>query len=300
MLTRLLFATFVVLIALRDILSELWLRENPVVFAFAISALTSGISLTVILIRGDLKLLMSKLCKKGVLMRAIPLGFLSVFIYGLGYYLVKRVGAGLFNVVDYGLTPIATVLLASLMFSEKIKKGFGLSILLYIIGVILLNWYRPMSGIVYLLPILAIPLAVSLSDGLTKWLLSADKGGFNKEELLVVRFLPGALVTAVISMFFAGGIVVQDTLPLILVSVFCGWLPLWILCAALTKANLSELAYWELLIPSLAFFGTLHLHLDENARFVPIVGALLILATQPLLTYISRRKSKRETVRNAA
>ena len=292
MLTRMLFATFVVLIAMRDILSELWLEENPIVFAFMVSSVTAGISILHLSLRGGFQDLVAKLRRPAVLIKALPLGALSAFIYGLGYYLVKQVGAGLFNVVDYGITPLATLVLGKLMFGEKLGRSFTPAFIFYCAGLIMLNVYRSMTGILFLIPILAIPVAVSLSDALTKWLLGEDKGGLSKEELLIVRFLPGALVTAALCYSTLGGIPIEKPVALITVSLACGWLPLWILCTVLAKANLSQLAYWELVIPALAFFGTLHLHQDSNARFIPVLGALLILTANPLANWITE-KSKR-------
>jgi hypothetical protein len=81
-----------------------------------------------------------------------------------------------------------------------------------------------MAGAAYLLLILIIPVAVSISDALSKWLLSPEKGRLNKEELLIVRFLPGTFALLALLLISRTQLVVVAPIPLLFVSLLCGWL----------------------------------------------------------------------------
>lgn len=274
---RIYFVGFALFLALRDILVEAWLQEEPIVLAFLVCLSITTIAALILYRQRGYSAFMDKLFQKGVKRRVFLLGLCAALAYASAFYMVTKVGAGLFNMIDYGLAPVATALLGFLFFKNKIGRDFIFSFLIYLIGLFMLTYHRSNFGFLWVLFLIISPVSSAISDALVKWLLD-PKQGFNRFEVLILRFFPSTLF-----LFFY--ILYSEHLALnfhnfsgsIVVSVVGGFVPLYFLCCGLATGKLTELALWEFLIPALSFLATLSLHPETNARTMPLVGAGIIL-----------------------
>lgn len=278
---KLLFVLFAVLIATRDILTELFLHEDAISLAFLVTATIAGISCVGIVCSGRLPSFLRKIRKPQAIKCSVILGVIMAIAFGVGFFLIKKIGAGLFNLVDYGLTPLLTAGIGVLFFKEKLRPGFFISFLLYLIGIVLIVCELPIYGLKWIALTMIIPVAIASSDGLTKWLLDPQKGHLDRLELLVVRFAPAAILLAIYANLspLGTGIHFAAFSHALAVAVICGFIPLYLLCTALGRQGLTELAVWEFIIPAIAFFATLPAHWADHARLGPILGALIILSS---------------------
>ncbi|MBP9674109.1 MAG: hypothetical protein KBD63_03365 [Bacteriovoracaceae bacterium] len=277
MLYTLAFFGFAVFLSLRDVLSELFLKEAPIPMAFLICAVITLFSFGQLLITKKISSLQKNLKKKQVQKRAWALGILCAFIYALTFFMLKKIGAGLFNMINHGLTPLLTALIGITVFKNSFRLNFLLSLILYISGIFLLTWYRPFFGWEWIFLLLLCPLSLATSAGLMKWLLDPKLGGLSQAEVLFIRFAPATLF-----LFFwiywhpALLFSYQNLSRAILISIIGGYLPLFLLCVALSRRSLTDLARWNLLVPAFTFFGTLYWH-PENIKIIPIGGGVLVL-----------------------
>ena len=276
------FAMFVILLAARDVGADLLLlddtQESRTCLAFLICATISVLSFAILAVNGDgLGSLPSKLQRKGVRTRVIALGLWAAVVYLVTFNMIGRkgVGAGLFDLFDYGLAPILAAGLGVLMFNEIFKKRLIVVLPMYLVGLFFLFWHHDLSGLAWMALAVLSPIGTSLSDALTKWLLSA-KGGLSRSEVLFVRFMPATIIIAV--WVFANGqsIHLHEAILSMPLAVVGGFAPLWFLCYGLERADLSKYAIWECLIPVVAFAVTLLWHPD-TFTFLRGLGAILIV-----------------------
>lgn len=296
------FILFALLIACRDIFYDLIFHEKftPSQFAFSISITIVVCSFTILIVRKKLKSLSRKLLDPRVLYRSIILGVIAAIIYYVTFAMIINIGAGLFNLIDYGLAPILTALLGIIFFKEKKSPFLFVSFILYLVGLIiiyldentaneLISGEIPINIMLLFLAAIISPIGTAISDFLTKWLLDKDKGNLDKEEILFIRFLPAALILFIIVIIapevvgkdaineISSEMRMQDFFYLIIASVLLGFLPMYLLCIGLVRNSLSKYAVWEFLIPAIVFF---YLFINEHG-FVfkfEVFGALMILS----------------------
>lgn len=277
-------AGFALGIAGRDILWELLLSpsygEDFTSFAFLLCATIAGLAIVNLIVRGELVAFLRKLGNVRMLEKAAVFGILTGAMYGTGVFLTShdRMGAGLFNVIDYGITPIATALVGLAVFKGSLPHRFWQLCAVYLMGLVLLLSGGDLStGWWYATIAMALPFITASSDGLMKWLLSDEGGNLGRSELLILRFAPAAIVLAGFAYFVMGtGINIYLPGQTFTVTVLCGFVPLWLLCTALRDQEMAKLALWEFVIPALAFVGTLHAR-PENKGWLPLLGAAIIL-----------------------
>ena len=278
------FAGFALLLAFRDIATELFLstqtatKEKTLWLSFAVCGAILTLSCVRLLAGGQLRLL-KKLRTPGALRKATMLGLLSGGIYFGIFFIIGQLGAGVASLVDAGLIPLATAVVGALMFREKPSADFYGAFVVYLIGMTILMVTRNESIPLWLLGVAVLPpVASARYDRKTKLLLEEKNAGLTRDELLIVRFSPAALVLYALASATSNSLAPQidDPLKTLAVAVAGGWVPLMLLCTGLGMAGMKKLAAWEFIIPAVTFLGTLHLH-PENVG-VPMVGALLVLS----------------------
>lgn len=291
------FGGFAALIAMRDIAIDLWLKENSLTLALAICATILLLSIVNLAMFGSIQSLVRKLvASPQLLIATIGFGVFSGVMYAVVFFFVQTMGAGLFNIIDYGLAPLLTAALGVWWLDRKQEDQgersgqLAASIGLYILGVILLMVPRGMTGVQLIWLALLVPLATSCTDALTRWLQTQNtetskptevaateaKVTLEPQELLIMRFAPATLVLFACNIFANTGFTLARPLPVFATGALFGFVPLWLLAIGLRKGELRELAVWEFLIPAISFFGTLYAH-PENAGGLPVSGAILVL-----------------------
>lgn len=301
------FGGFALLIAMRDVAIDLMLNENSIALAFATCATIVVLSLINLAVLGSFRSLAHKLCTSPRLMFAtVGFGVLSGVMYAVAFHFVQSMGAGLFNIIDYGLTPLLTAAVGIYFIDKKKQheqeqkqqevdepKAYQLAIgfLFYFVGVVMLVLHRGMGGVELIWLALLVPLATAATDGMMRWLQTPKyksvestlippnpepKIPLTSEESLIVRFVPATLVLFVFAMVGNTGFTLQHPVWVIAISAVCGFIPLWLLAVGLRKGELQKLALWEFLIPAICFFGTLHAH-PENVGILSVSGAVLVL-----------------------
>src|SRR5436309_711487 len=231
-------------LALRDVSAELWLHEDPLWLSFAVCTTILAMSAAYVLLRGQ-RTLLRKLRTPGAPARVLGLGLFSGGIYFGIFFLIGRLGAGLWGLIDYGLIPLATALVGWALFDDHLTIDFFAAFAVYATGLTILMLARGgFIGVDLLAIAVLLPVASALSDGFTKWLLDPTKANLTKSELLVVRFLP-----AVVTLYFVGFLSTGSSIPrfdsvtkTVLVSAAFGWAPLMLLCTGLGIAGMTKLA----------------------------------------------------------
>jgi drug/metabolite transporter (DMT)-like permease len=278
------FAGFALLLAFRDVATELFLstqtatKAKTLWLSFMVCGTILGLSCIRLLVTGRSGLL-KKLRTPGALRKAALLGLLSGGIYFGIFFIIGQLGAGVAALIDAGLIPLATAIVGAVMFKEKLTTNFFGACAVYILGITVLMVTRNEFIPLWLLGVAVLPpVASALSDGQTKWLLDKNNAGLTRDELLIVRFSPAVLVLYVLASWASGSLMPQIDAPFktLAVAVTGGWIPLMLLCTGLGMAGMKKLAAWEFTIPAATFLGTLHLHVENVG--VPMLGALLILS----------------------
>src|SRR5687767_11734014 len=100
------FALFAVLLGCRDVLAEiLLLRNKPGAgtgLAFLICATIFVLSFLIVLVYGNFGELLRKIRPLGIWLRVVALGLCAAIVYLVTFEMIGRVGAGLFDLFDYG------------------------------------------------------------------------------------------------------------------------------------------------------------------------------------------------------
>jgi|GEM_PF-5547216 len=278
------FAGFALLLAFRDVATELFLstqtetKEKTLWLSFAVCGTILTLS-CVRLLFGRQWGLFKKLKTPGAPRKAMVLGLLSGGIYFGIFFIIGQLGAGVAGLIDYGLIPLATAIVGARMFKERLSADFYGAFLVYLIGITILMISCNESIPLWLLGVAILPpIASALSDGYTKWLLNEKNAGLTRDELLIVRFSPAALVLYTLAAVTSESPMPQidDPFKTLAVAVAGGWVPLMLLCTGLGMAGMKKLAAWEFTIPAVAFLGTLHRHPEHMG--IPMFGAALILS----------------------
>ena len=283
------FLFFAILIASRDIFFELHFQEyvSPIFFSFLITSMIVVVSFVILLLKGKFLGLIQKVKKVEIWTRAIFLGMMASLIYFVTFFVIKKTGAGLFNLIDYGFAPILTVFLGFIFFKEKTSSNLFISFIFYVLGLIILYFNFGDSGsgkaiknFIFIVFAFLSPVGTAVSDYLTKWLLDSDRGNLDKEELLFIRFLPASIILFFIFFNFdttnISEIHYTAWVNLASASIILGFWPLYLLCIGLTSSSLSKYAVWEFLIPAIAFF--VPYIINEGITYHPqLWGALLII-----------------------
>lgn len=284
------FAAFAVLIALRDVSFELFLQEKPVAFAFLVCATIATLAVVIVTLQRGWSALLSKLCEKGALPRAVLLSLLSGAIYGGGFYLVSLMGAGTFHTINYGLMPVAAAVVGASLFGGTIPRTFWLAFCTYLVGLgLLMAETEELRSWAYAGVAMIVPVVTAVCDGLTKWLLNKDRPKHLKpSEALAVRFVPATAALGIYAAVAGHSVTIENVAPALTVAVLFGFVPLGLLCIGLVKASMQTYAPWLFLIPAIAFFGTLHAH-PESVRPLPIAGAVLMMVGVVVCVLLGRR-----------
>ena len=272
------FAGFVSLLAARDVWWETSLQktESFASFAALLWIVTAVLSSVFLVVRGEISSLVTRLKDLRVAAIAIGYGILSGTLYTVGFYLVSKMGAGLFNMIEYSIYPIALMLLAVTWRRNKFERHSVLDISIYLVGLTLLLSGLGMGGAAFAGLAAVLPIITATCDALTDYLLDPKKGNLTKSQVLFLRSAPAAVVvSAYAAIYTKTGFVVIDAFESIAAAIVCGFVPLWLLCTALAKADMKYLVRWICLIPALTFIGTLHLHWDSITG-VQLAGAVVI------------------------
>lgn len=274
------FFLFALLLGARDVGAELLFKgqaaEARSCFTFLICLTITTISLFFVILRRGLPELLGKLRDRRILPRVLVLGVSAAVVYLVTFEMIGLLGAGLFDLFDYGLAPILTGVLGIMIFREVFTPRLLFAILAYAVGIFLLFWGNQTAGWLWLGIALLSPVGTAISDATTKWLLSPEGGNMSRSELLFVRFLPATALVGGWILATSGEIHLHSGAMSIPLAVFGGFLPLWLLCTGLGRAALTQYAIWEFLIPAVAFFATLPLH-PEHLTLKTTSGAMIII-----------------------
>jgi drug/metabolite transporter (DMT)-like permease len=276
------FFLFALLLGARDVGAELLFKgdaaEARSCFAFLICLVVTALSLFFIVLKRGLRGLARKLLDPRILPRVLLVGASAAVVYLVTFEMIGRIGAGLFDLFDYGLGPILTGVLGVLLFQNVLTRRFLLAALAYAAGVFFLFWGSQAVSWLWLGVGLLSPVGTSISDATTKWLISEDGGNMSRSELLFVRFLPATVLIGMWILATGGGIHLHYAGFSVPLTVICGFVPLWLLCTGLGRAALTKYAVWEFLIPAVAFFATLPLHPEHLTLKTTSGAGIIILA----------------------
>jgi len=274
------FAFFALLLGARDVGAELLFKgqaaEARSCFAFLICLTITVLSLLIVIAQADLLGLLRKILDRRILPRLILVGVSAAVVYLVTFEMIGRLGAGVFDLFDYGLAPILTGALGVMLFHNLMTPRLLFAALAYAAGIFLLFWGNQMAGWVLVVVAILSPVGTAVSDATTKWLLSKEGGNMTRAELLLVRFLPATALIGTWILGTGGEIHLHSAWASLPLAVFGAFLPLWLLCTGLGRSSLTKYAVWEFLIPAVAFFATLPLH-PEHLTLKAISGAVIII-----------------------
>lgn len=274
------FFLFAILLGARDVCAELLLKQEAaearLCFAFLICATITAMSLFLIILRKGLLKMLRKILNRRILPRVLLVGVSAAVVYLVTFEMIGRLGAGLFDLFDYGLAPILTGAIGIIIFRNLMTPRFLFAVAAYLIGIFLLFWGNQTAGWMWLGIAVLSPIGTAISDATTKWLLSPSGGDLTRSELLFVRFLPATVLIGILIYATGGEIHLHSAGLSIPVAILGGFLPLWLLCTGLGRVALTKYAVWEFLIPAVAFFSTLPLH-PEHLTLKTTAGATVII-----------------------
>ena len=142
-LATLTFVGFVLLLAFRDVATELFLstqtatKEKTLWLSFAVCGTILALSCIRLLVTGQ-SCLLKKLRTPGALRRATVLGLFSGGIYFGIFFIIGQLGAGVAGLIDAGLIPLATAIVGAVMFKEKLTTNFYGAFAVYLLGITIL------------------------------------------------------------------------------------------------------------------------------------------------------------------
>lgn len=270
----LLFPLYASLFAFRDISLELIVNEDPIVFSLLLAATISILGFGHLLRKGETTAFLRRVSQSKTLTQAIALGAINGLVYAVGFSALKVIGAGVFNLIEFGLTPVLLAAIGVVVFKETPRWTLWGALALYVLGIWCLFGGSDIRAWQWLLVAFLSPIGTAASDGLSKSLLAA---GFSRHELLVIRFAPAIPVLILLGSSLPAGITLNSPWLSLWVAIGFGYVPLSILLYLIERAPLSRLAAWDFMIPGVAFFGTLHAH-PENQEGRALIGAILIMA----------------------
>jgi len=273
------FGVYVFLLAGRDIIAEIRYDDVPrAVIVPHVLIVVFISSLALLLWNGGWRCLRVKLRDSYNFLLSCVVSVLTLVIYSATYFLIQTdiMGAGLFNVIDFGLNPILLSVIGVRLFGERPRRHIRLALSLFVVGIILMFLRRPLDGAPWIPVAVAGTTAMAASDTICKYLLASRE--YQKLEILVVRFAIPCVASLAYIAWFDWRVEWSISVELIGYSILFAFFPLYVLYHVLGRADLSSLGRWEILLPLLVYAGTLHLHLDDLLwPQWPIFGALIVL-----------------------
>ncbi len=288
---------FVGVLAGRDIAWDLWLQDG---FGFrdTTSALSRGIayvifsfalivsfSMAFITARGDWKNFRTRVSRFPALWRSAAMSLSAGAIYVVTFVVIVEIGAGLFDLIDWGLAPFFTAGIGIVFWKDKVRLPvlaaaltLGLAGLtsLYFLGA--LGESRAGEEPLLMIVALTSPLLTAVSFSWQRWLLLPDQGGMSRAEVLLVRFGPSLVALTLFALLHYGSLPLLPSSWLeLLVAGSLGALPAVLVCFALVLAGLGRFAAWQFAIPTVAFLGTLPAY-PEHSDILSLGSALAIVA----------------------
>ena len=287
---------FVVTAVGRDVTYEAFLSDaiDGLSFALLVCVAVATSSLLWLIGTGQLTDLRAHLTRRSVQGRVLLLGPMTGLVYGVTFSLIARdsMGAGLFNLVDGGLTPLLTALIGIVAWREQANRRFVLAFASYLIGIGALFSGYSWQGLSLLAIAVLSPIGTAGSYGLQKWLLEDAAGGLTYAQVLLVRFLPAAFtIWAYMSLISGEAPHLERPALSIPLALGLGTPPVVLLCSALSMNSLKRFSAWFFLIPAGAYLTTLPLRPD-NLSVVRVLGAVLILSCIVVMERSERRPSE--------
>lgn len=289
------FAAFAVLLSCRDIGYDYLFSKSlsPLLFAAITTSVVSVVAAILgwrdILTKHMLRLILTH----GNWLRVLVLGVTVASVYWITFHMVSAVGAGLFNLIDYGLTPLFTAIAGVVVFKERPGPRIWIGWLVYLSGIVMLFGRVPSLSLVNVGIAACSPIATTISDSMSKRLLTSTQCQFTRNQVLVCRFAFAApLLWCLVA--FRWPIDAPTATPLastalgaIVFLLACGYGPLWFLMRGLQKKQLVQLSAWEFAIPLLTLIGTVPLHHEVYLRPMVAAGAFLVLGSIALTAFAS-------------
>lgn len=202
------------------------------------------------------------------------LGLLCAYIYTY-FWVTVLLTPGLFNLLDFGVTPLLTMLIAGAAFAEAIHWIRYAVLLLYGVGLFLFHEAGFADSSVILVAV-TYPLATVLSDAIAKTLVSGSRP-VTPDLLLFMRFgLATPVLLGVASPLLWSER--SDTLTIAVASaVALGYVPMKLLMLGLRQGRFRDLALADMLIPVIAFAGSIPVLMHEP-RWESWLGLVIITA----------------------
>ena len=162
-------------------------------------------------------------------------------------------GATMFSFVDYGSTPLLTIVMAILIVRESPDRRVIVGSAIALAGIAIFFVYS--SNISWKLN-LGLVLAISSATFTavsTAYQKKQIDSGLHPDTVLMFRFVIPAAIAAVALVIMRPDVVVNDLPVLVVVSFFCFFLPLFFMCCGLTRSTLSKYAPFDFIIPIMTF-----------------------------------------------
>lgn len=291
---------FVACAVARDVTYEFSLSDSIDGLNFALLVCLSVVSVSALWLIGTHQFadLLFRLRPGPVLARALFLGPMTAMVYSVTFSLIApdKLGAGLFNLVDGGLTPILTTSIGVFVWRESLNRQFIFAFSIYLVGIwALFGGQSSRDALPLLATAVLSPIGTAASYGLQKWLLEPDRGGLTPSQVLFVRFFPASITIWIYATYIGADVTGFNALHLALPAALgLGVSPVVLLCWALTRNSLKRFSTWFFLIPAGTYLLTLQLH-PENQRALPVAGAALIILCIVVMEGIGKTGSQRST-----
>lgn len=190
----------------------------------------------------------------------VKLGFATFVVYVVTVFGIRALTAQVFNLFDYGIMPVLTLLTAYLINKERIlvHQVVGAFFSVFGIGLLLSALiFSPVQWQIWIGLAFLSPLFTSICSSLQRRQVAQ---GMTPDEVLLYRFPIPAILMIVwvgVDKFKAPdapiGLPLHDLPALLLVGALTVFLPLWLLCRAFVRSSVGQLASYLFLIAVFTF-----------------------------------------------
>jgi drug/metabolite transporter (DMT)-like permease len=255
----LLFGTFCFLVASRDVLSHRLLTQNvDVVFlltAYTVSASVFAWCFRLLRTGSPAFISPFRLLPKKQKVVFLKLGIATWLVYVVTMFGISKLTAPLFNAVDYGAMPLMTLGLAIVATHESVVRRQILGACISAGGLLVFvvatqqKGFPAGSGLWVGISLLS-PILTSVCSMYQR---QQVQSGMHPDEVLLYRFPIPAVLMLVWLLATSPRLALNQLPQILLISMVCLFLPLWLLCLGFVRASLGRFSAYLFLIPIFTF-----------------------------------------------
>lgn len=268
-----------VLLSVRDVIYDLWLSEYIPGLQYSLITVCTIVVVAIIVLAREQNNPFNAIrkMKSKSWMRLFIVGCVSAYAYSY-FWVIEKIGAGLFNMIDFGFTPVLTFIAGVLFFKERPKHMAVLQMVLFFIGFFLIVNSHVEVDISVLFLALTFPVATVIFFTVSKNLFLQEN--IEIDFVIFYRFafaLPFVALGFAYSEFMNAGL--AHYCAAVISSIVFGYFPIRLILEGLKNGDMTKLAQSQVLIPLLSVLLTLYWYIDVYRNVYYIAGIVLFFVS---------------------